>query len=635
MKIILLIFSSIIFCSCVGTIEDTRVEITEVVADAVNYENYIGIDEAIAISHHQVEVYFQEVDNIQSDKVAYQIYYDGAEIPIFIPGNSLSLRADGRMMFTVDNLAPNREYYFEVQVTNLITGEKSLSDEKRSAKTFSNRTASFEGVQNVMHQPGPDGLNFIKVSWSPAVRDSNGLIPLPSDAAKYEVSILSSTRQLSDFNNISLENEDRKVVYFNESVNFGVVGGLQSGMTYYVRVRAIHHEYYDNLSDEEYKHEENNKYVEITMLTNDSNTISFDQSLFFVTKGDGAEGLNSAKATWGYPAGGAYNHFRLYYKGISSELISLIDEDLINIRPDLIPCEMDLDDFLCRRFDFTENSANILDLTMNWRYYFILVVCLDESCQEYQLSDVQNIITVGEIADFTGYQSYEIGDSFDELSSLTINVTPPDLSSGILDSIIVYYDVDSGDGNYTALNPPEGFTQDELDSPLLLQPYNFVTDNKITLEGIDVRNLIASFLGQENPSSYYFKYSRYTSSDGEEDEDFNESTFVATPQLSIVTEPIVVKSCIFSPGFSKAEWKLPSSGIYTHFKLEVMKNDIIVDTIYLDDSADEFSSMNYYLDSGGVPGDSFDLIIRPIILFEDQVVDPIDHGISVTKVNCD
>ena len=89
---------------CVGTIEETRFETTEIVADAINYEDYIGIDEVVATSHHQIEVYFQEVEGIQSDKVSYQIYYDGAEFPIHIPGNSLTPRADGRLMYTVDNL---------------------------------------------------------------------------------------------------------------------------------------------------------------------------------------------------------------------------------------------------------------------------------------------------------------------------------------------------------------------------------------------------------------------------------------------------------------------------------------------------------------------------------------------------
>ena len=180
-------------------------------------------------------------------------------------------------------------------MTNLLTGESSLSEEKRSAKTFPNRTANFNGVQSVVHQPGPDGMNFIKVSWSPAERESSGLIPLPADVAKYEVTVLSATRQLSDFDNEFLGNEDRKVVYFNDGVNFGVIGGLQAGDTYYARVRAIHHEYYDLLETDEVRHEENNKYVEITMLTNDATSVIFESDLFSVTKADGVEGLTTAR----------------------------------------------------------------------------------------------------------------------------------------------------------------------------------------------------------------------------------------------------------------------------------------------------------------------------------------------------
>ena len=67
-------------------------------------------------------------------------------------------------MYTVDGLVPNREYYFEVQFLNLLTGQVSSSTEKKVVKTFYNRTADFYGVESVIHQPGPDGTNFVKVS---------------------------------------------------------------------------------------------------------------------------------------------------------------------------------------------------------------------------------------------------------------------------------------------------------------------------------------------------------------------------------------------------------------------------------------------------------------------------------------
>ena len=157
------------------------------VSDKIEYQNYEGIDDVVAISHDKVEVYFFELEGIPADKVVYQIYYDGAETPVYLPGGSMKPRADGRLYYQVSGLNPNEEYYFQVQALNLLTDNFSLNDKKLSAKTFANRTASFEGVQSVIHQPGPDGLNFIKVIWSPAEKGSTGFVPLPSDAAKYEV----------------------------------------------------------------------------------------------------------------------------------------------------------------------------------------------------------------------------------------------------------------------------------------------------------------------------------------------------------------------------------------------------------------------------------------------------------------
>ena len=67
-----------------GTIEETNFETTEWCRIKLR-SNYDGIDEVVAISHDKVEVYFFELEGIPADKVVYQIYYDGAETPIYLP----------------------------------------------------------------------------------------------------------------------------------------------------------------------------------------------------------------------------------------------------------------------------------------------------------------------------------------------------------------------------------------------------------------------------------------------------------------------------------------------------------------------------------------------------------------------
>ena len=48
-KFLPLILSTLFFCSCVGTIEETNFETTEVVSDKIEYQNYEGIDEVVAV----------------------------------------------------------------------------------------------------------------------------------------------------------------------------------------------------------------------------------------------------------------------------------------------------------------------------------------------------------------------------------------------------------------------------------------------------------------------------------------------------------------------------------------------------------------------------------------------------------
>ena len=141
------------------------------------------------------------------------------------------------------------------------------------------------------------------------------------------------------------------------------------------------------------------------------------------------------------------------YKSDRNWNSSSIENMLRVINPSDISCELDPDSFYCRQIDFSTNSANILDLEVNWRYTFILAVCLNESCSNYILSDTKNVLTFGDIANFDGFEGFELGSTFEDLSFLKLNVTPPNLTQGLLDGIIIYYDINNGLGNFKALNP--------------------------------------------------------------------------------------------------------------------------------------------------------------------------------------
>ena len=642
-RIFALIFNLSFLVSCVGTIEETRFETTEVVADAVEYERFDGINEAIAISHDKVEVYFYEAENINAENVAYQIHYDGAEYPIFVPGNALSPRADSRLMYTVDGLVPNREYYFEVQFLNLLTGQVSSSTEKKVVKTFYNRTADFYGVESVIHQPGPDGTNFVKVSWGAAVRESSGVIPMLADVSKYEVTVLNASRLISDFDNENLPNEERKIAYFNESSTYGIIGGLQPNNTYYIRVRAIHHGYYENLDNIDYQHEKNNKYVEITMLSGDGSEIDFESDSFVVTKPDGVEGLNSAVANWDFPTGGAFDHFRIIYKGSDpeSEDQTVIENTLRVINPSG-SCNLNPDGIYCRQIDFSTNSANILDLNVDWHYTFILAVCLNESCSSYILSDTEDILTVGDVANFNGFEGFELGSNFGELSFLKLSLTPPDLSQGLLEGIIIYYDIDNNGGNFKALNPIGEVSSFVEGSDLSLMPYDFVNDDEIILSGLDVENLLAlffknnlpeSFSTDEVAKSYFFKYQRVTVS-GVIEEDLEKPAREIKPVLVAANEVINVTNCDITPGYTRVDWELPTSGIYTNFKADVLVGTNIIDTIYFSEGTNSFQQIDYFSTLGVGLSDVIKFRIRPIILYNGIEYDPLLKSFEVTTVTC-
>ena len=163
-------------------------------------------------------------------------------------------------------------------------------------------------------------------------------------------------------------------------------------------------------------------------------------------------------------------------------------------------------------------------------------------------------------------------------------------------------------------------------------PYDFVNDDEILLSGVDVENILASFFG-ESIKTYQFKYQRVTVS-GAIEEDLEKDPYEVELVVSAATEEIRVNNCDITPGYTRVNWQLPDSGIYTNFKAEVLVGTDIIDTIYFSEGTSSFHQIDYFSTLGVGLSDVIKFRIRPIILYNGNEKDPLEEQYDVTTITC-
>jgi len=551
---------SVSFLSCVGTVEDKNPSTTKGASAQTSPLYFDGIFKATAITNDKVEIFFYPAVG-DPRLFTYLVYYDGGSQPISVPGATLRTDYRGLLKTTVTGLQTGTNYSFNVQVVDS-TGNRSTSTLVQTTKTFSNLTANFPGVSIVRNLSGADGRNALRVEWPAAERIGSIFSPKEIDPSQYEISVINADELTPDsFDDTSIGEPNRKVIYVSDNKIAHNVDGLKAGTKYYIRVRCMHFGYSKNGANSSYKREENSNYFLAQTLSDQIGDIDVDLSLYNVDSAPGAAGLSSFNVSWD-PARAAFSEYRVYYRkmseGVAWSSYRLGRDDNCN------GVETNDPAWSCKKVSYSVSSTPITDLEPYTNYEVVTVICGNSTCSFADSVDYYHnspYRTDPGTAAFGGIEEIFPARNYWALDEVYLKYTPPDLSSGVIDGLIVRIKTSTETKDLNNPDPAASNT-----SSYSVSVFDFAIDNEVTVKGID------AFSGQ----NYCFNLLPYVWDNGVVD--IKTDNVVEKCITPAITMPLVVefpglKLDSISPDTVAnsivLSWDTPLGGIYNQFTIFV------------------------------------------------------------------
>lgn len=326
-----LLLCLIIISGCVGTVQEAKAPDALKLLNPPTTFNFPGIMIARPISHDKVELEFFAAG---SEGIVYSLFVNGSTIPLPIDPQSLLKVAGGRLLYTVADLLPDREYKFKITATNNKTGGISANENEVFARTFDNQVADFKGVSKVSLVPG-NTHGAILVEW--IVPKMNGIFTSgPFDPAHYEVTVISQVGGIANINNKSYIGSDRddvlvptppvRVTPLSNPAS-AIIDGLAANTQYYVQVRAINTLYQNYAEDPlvtviPVSREVNTRYLSIK--TDPAGSLfDFKGDNVIVTNAPGVDAFDKIDVFW-QPGSGTFSHYKVFarkYDGVGDPTI--------------------------------------------------------------------------------------------------------------------------------------------------------------------------------------------------------------------------------------------------------------------------------------------------------------------------
>ena len=542
--------------SCVGTLDSTEPEKTNVVGQETDTLSFEGVQLIQAISHDKVEVYFFPPSSNPED-VTFYIYHDGLYAPLSVAATSLETDYRGYMRYVITGLQVATTYSVKVEAFDRELDITSANNNVEIVTTYDNVTAEFHGLASAVSLPGIAGMYGIKVTWPSANSIGTSFNPNELDVKGYVVTVLNAdTLTPADFDNTSYSAPQRMVYEVSEDSVSYIVNALTPGTNYYVRVRSLHFGYYQNSSDSSYNVERNNKYAKIATYSDDISDIDFDAAGFLASLGAGELGLSTINTVWSSPVG-VFSHFRIYY---STEFN---DAQLTLYSGDIVCNGQETTDsgVYCKQLDYDATGAMITDLTALSDYKMVLMVCVDDDCGLTRRipSSVASIRTEPKFASFGGITSVEMANDVNNLDHAQLNISSPLLSSGMIHGLLVQYNGADGTEAHS-LNHP--FTANNTSLGVL--PFNYETDSTIIVTGVDI----------VSGSAYCFTVTPFIyASDSSIELDSTQSVQICyAPIIEAPSEFefLGVSNCMgITGGYASVMWVPPTAGLYSHYDLYI------------------------------------------------------------------
>lgn len=424
--------------SCVGTQEESQLENRKVTTAQTTSLTYPGISVANGIADTKIEVYFPPY--VGTDEVQYLIYINYETTPVFLNESTLEMQPNGDYRYTLTDLNMATTYQISVEVYSPVKNIFSENKKTKEARTFSNVTAKFDGVQEVITPPGKNGRSSLIVKWSDA--DFFGSISnlKEYDPIAYEIIFISEVGGVVNLNNSNYTGSDRVVIQYPSTLssspglfleNEFIITGLQEDRTYFVQVRCIHYGYHRFKDNQNYRREANTK--SIAGRTNRSGEpVDFNSDTYQLKHPPGVQALSAINAIWG-SATGDFSHYRLYYQQVASDSPPYFNEEIIDQRNG---------DINYIRVDSTYSAYLISSLQSYKTYEVVLAICISEICEQGNrfINKALRLNTEPVIAPFSGITNLygPINITPTEIDKLYFEFQAPVTTSGYLNKTELY-----------------------------------------------------------------------------------------------------------------------------------------------------------------------------------------------------
>lgn len=480
MKILSTFILLLTIVSCVGTVQESSQNYTNINNGPSNAMSFAGIFNAVAISDTKAEIFFYPAGG-GSGKFTYDIIVGSSPYPISIPSDVLSPDYRGILKTTITGLARLSTYQIKVEVRDDDTGAQSNTQLFKTITTFDNEVADFSGISSGSNMPGQDGKDSLKIRWTPA-RTSGGLTKKDWDPKSYEIVVVDAAKLTPNDMDVAYSSAEGRWVYqinFDTGLNEYIVRGLPAQTKFYIRMRTIHEASVDDLYNPKKRGERNTNYITISTLSADLADIDFQSDAFALALAPGEQGLNAMIASW-TAATGVFDHYRLYYGLEGSGVASGSYPDLC-LSPILsAPGET----VFCKKADFLASSSPITGLLPYNTYEVALVLCATSACPPDQriIGPVRTIVMDPTSPTFNGAKELTMAQTLSDVGNLYLKFDPPNFSTGYFDGLILKMrrTVDGSDAEVEIT----GTT-----TPTYYLPYNFITDNQIIIKGVNYLEL--------------------------------------------------------------------------------------------------------------------------------------------------
>ena len=477
---------------CVGTVQEAAVPKTAIASQPRASISFDGLFKADPVSQDKFELFFKPAKG-GSGKYNYIIYVGDNPFPITVPTEVLQEDYEGYLKYTVKGFDTGKSYDIKVEAEDQLTGGKDSNEVVINATTFFNAVADFPGIASLSSTAGIEGLDSIKVRWSHASL-SGSIVLTATDPVSYEIVALDSTNSgltpanFDDLDKKPVDGRFVKSVLYDSDINEVTLRGLKPNTKYYVRVRAIHSaSSFIHGPDPRKRSELNSKYMWIKTLDDDLSKIKFKVSGLAVSLNDGMAQSSSLVLTWPI-ASGVFDHFRVYYSQVESNLGTPSSACVINYPPKDPPDPNDpnaLDKTYsvsgCKKYAFDSTGSIIPTLQANKDYYFRLVVCQLEDCSRNIMGVPRKGTTVPIPAPFNGLSDIRGAEKISEIGKIFLTFSPADFSQGDFDGYHVKYRSDTSLPKKEIITDPTDINSLNL----RYEAFDFRTANSITITNVD------------------------------------------------------------------------------------------------------------------------------------------------------